>query len=289
MSKVLEVKNLTKVIGKKKILDDITFDLEEGKILGIIGRNGAGKSMLLKTIVGLCHFTNGTIKLNGYDISKEYENAIRSVWCVIEVPAMYENLSGKENLEIFRMMFKNVSDKKIHEIIKLVSLEDSQYKKLKIYSLGMRQKLGIAVALINNPKLLILDEPTSSLDSIDILDLKKFLKSLKKTSVIISSNMLNQIESVCDEVIFMNEGKIINRKEISKIKKCKFSVDDGEKAKKILSNCNFNTELEVSKDEVSIINKILVKNNVKVFKISEDTCNYNLEKEFLSLLEDECE
>lgn len=286
MKKVLEVKKISKVIGKKKILTDISFELEEGKILGIIGKNGAGKSTLLKTIVGLSSPSEGSIIINGYDIKKDYEKAISEVGCVIEVPALYENLTGKENLDVFKIMFKNISEERINEIIKLVSLEESKYKKLKIYSLGMRQRLGIAVSLLNNPKLLILDEPTNGLDPVGINDLRKFLKSLKSTSIIISSHILSEIENICDEVIFIHNGKIIDKRDIKANKKFKFHVDDILKTRILLNDYNINEELEVTIDENDIpnINKILVNNNIKVYKISES--KNNLEKDFLSLIED---
>lgn len=284
MEIILEVKNLTKIVGKNKILNNMSFNIEKGKIYGLVGKNGAGKSTLLKTIVGLYKPTSGSVCINGYSLEKDYEKAIESVGCMIEMPALYDYMTGEKNLNLFKKMFKGVDENRVKEIVKLVSLEGSIYKKLKFYSLGMRQRLGLATALINNPQLLILDEPTNGLDPIGIKDLREFLKNLKDTTIILSSHMLNEIENICDRVIFINDGTITGIEDINnlKTKKIKFEVDDKEKAKKLLSHYNFNEklEIEIEKEDIPIINKTFVENNIKVFKICEvDT---NLENKFLN-------
>ncbi len=287
MEKIIEVKNLTKIIGKRKILDDISFTINEGSITGVVGKNGAGKSTLLKTIVGLYHIDKGEIIINNFDLKKNYDKAIESIGCLIEEPAMYDYLTGEENLNIFRMMLKNVSEERVKEIVKLVSLEGSIYKKLKTYSLGMKQRLGLANALLNDPKILILDEPTNGLDALGIIDLRNFLKSLKNITIIISSHNLSEIENICNEVIFIDKGKIIGTKKVTnKNKKFKFYVDDNLKAKIILSEYEIdnNLELEISENEIPNINQKLVNNNIKVFKICES--KENLEEEFLSMIKE---
>ena len=287
--KIIEVNNLTKVIGKKKLLDDISFELEEGEILGVVGKNGSGKTTLLKSLVGLIYPTEGEIIINGFDLKKDYKNAINSVGCMIEVPIMYDYLSGKDNLNIYRMMFKGIKKERVDEIIKLISLEGSEYKKLKIYSLGMKERLGIGVSIINNPKLLILDEPTNGLDPIGIKDLREFIKSLKGVSVIITSHMLNEIENICDKVMFIDKGKIRGIKDVKHDKKIyKFDVDNEDITRKILYPYKTKNDLEIeaTKDEYLRISEDLIKNNVKIFSVSEKS---NLESEFLSLIGDKDE
>lgn len=282
--KIIEVKNLTKKVGKKNILDNISFDLEDGEILGVVGKNGSGKTTLLKSIVGLIHPTSGEITIDGYNLKKDFEKAIKNVGCMIEIPIMYDYLSGKENLEIYRMMFKGIPKKRVDEIIKLISLEGSEYKKLKIYSLGMKERLGIGLTLLNNPKLLILDEPTNGLDPVGIKDLRNFIKSLKGVSVIITSHMLNEIENICDKVMFIDDGKLINIKKVNHDKKkYKFIVDNEELTKKIIFPymTNNDLEIEVTEEEYYLVNEELIKNNVKIFKVSESS---SLENEFLSLI-----
>lgn len=287
--KIIEVNNLTKVIGKKKLLDDISFELEEGEILGVVGKNGSGKTTLLKSLVGLIYPTEGEIIINGFDLKKDYKNAINSVGCMIEVPIMYDYLSGKDNLNIYRMMFKGIKKERVDEIIKLISLEGSEYKKLKIYSLGMKERLGIGVSIINNPKLLILDEPTNGLDPIGIKDLREFIKSLKGVSVIITSHMLNEIENICDKVMFIDKGRIRGIKDVKHDKKIyKFDVDNEDITRKILYPYKTKNDLEIeaTKDEYLRISEDLIKNNVKIFSVSEKS---NLESEFLSLIGDKDE
>lgn len=282
--KIIEVNNLTKIVGKKKLLDDISFELEEGEILGVVGKNGSGKTTLLKSLVGLIYPTSGEIIINGFDLKKDYKKAINSVGCMIEVPIMYDYLSGKDNLNIYRMMFKGIKKERVDEIIKLISLEGSEYKKLKIYSLGMKERLGIGVSIINNPKLLILDEPTNGLDPIGIKDLREFIKSLKGVSVVITSHMLSEIENICDKVMLIDKGRIRGIKDVKHDKKIyKFDVDDEDTTKKIIYPYKTKNELEIeaTKDEYLRISEDLIKNNVKIFSVSEKS---GLESEFLSLI-----
>ncbi len=282
--KIIEVKNLTKKEGKKKLLDNISFNIEEGEVLGVVGKNGSGKTTLLKSIVGLIRPTSGEIIIDGYNLKKDFEKAIKNVGCMIEIPIMYDYLSGKDNLEIYRMMFKGIPKKRVDEIIKLISLEGSEYKKLKIYSLGMKERLGIGVTLLNNPKLLILDEPTNGLDPVGIKDLRNFIKSLKGVSVIITSHMLNEIENICDKVMFIDNGKSIGIKSVNHNKrKYKFVVDNEDLTKKIIFpyKTNNDLEIEVTEEEYYLINEELIKNNIKIFKVSETS---SLESDFLSLI-----
>ena len=214
MEYILEVKNLTKKIGNKKILDNISFNIERGKHIGIVGKNGAGKSTLLKSLVGLYKINGGSILINGYDLKKDYKKAIKDVGAMIDGPGLYDYMSAKDNLEGLKIMFKNIPDDRVESLLCLLSLENSKCKKLKTYSFGMKQRLGLASALINEPKLLILDEPTNGLDPVGISDLRKFLKSLEDVTIIISSHLLSEIENICDEVIFIDRGKVIAQKRL---------------------------------------------------------------------------
>ena len=282
--KIIEVKNLTKEVGKKKLLDDISSDVEEGETLGVVGKNGSGKTTLLKSLVGLIYPNSGEIIINGFDLKQDYEKAISLVGCMIEVPVMYEYLSGKDNLNIYRMMFKGIPKNRVDEIVKLISLEGSKYKKLKIYSLGMKERLGIGVSLINNPRLLILDEPTNGLDPVGIKDLREFIKSLKDVSVIITSHMLSEIENICDRVMFINDGKLIGIKKVNhNKKKYRFYVDNVSLAKKIIypykTDCDL--EIEATNEEYLLVSEELIKNDIKIFKVSETS---SLESDFLKLI-----
>lgn len=285
MKKIIEVKNVSKRIKGKKIIDNISFDCYENEIIGIVGNNGAGKSTLLKILCGLYKMDEGEIIYNGISLNKDYEKAISIVGSLIETPDMYKNLSGKENLELFKNMFKGIDENTIKDIISIIELEKVVDNKFKTYSLGTKERLGIASALMNKPKILILDEPTNGLDPKGIISLRRLLLDLKNTTIIISSHILSEIEMLCNRVFFISNGKIVKEIEIeknSKKKKILFEVDDYSKAKILLGDYCINEELEVYEEDktISKLNKELVLNNINVYRIIE--CN-DIEKEFLNI------
>ena len=286
MKRVIKVRNISKTINKKKILDNINFDIYEGEIVGLVGKNGAGKSTLLKIMTGLYSYDEGDIYYYNYNLKTDYEKAMSIVGTLIENPDMYGNLTGKKNLELFKSMFKGIDEGTVEEIVRIVEMEKYLGKKFKTYSLGMKERLGIASSLINKPKILILDEPTNGLDREGIKKIMKMLKELKDTTIIISSHMLNDIEELCNKIIFINDGKIdsIKIKQNDKKKNIVFEVDDFSKARLIIKDYCINENLEVyeSDDTISLINKELVLNNINVYRISETT--NNLEKDFFKMI-----
>lgn len=286
MKKAIKVRNISKTIGRKKILDNINFDIYEGEIVGLVGKNGAGKSTLLKIMTGLYSYDEGEIYYYNYNLRTDYEKAMSIVGTLIENPDMYNNLSGKKNLELFKSMFKGIDDGTIEEIVRIVEMEKYLGKKFKTYSLGMKERLGIASSLINKPKILILDEPTNGLDREGVKNIMKMLKDLKDTTIIISSHMLSDIEELCNKIIFINDGKIdsIKIKQNDNKKNIVFEVDDFSKARLIIKDYCVNENLEVyeTDDMVSLINKELVLNNINVYRISEST--NTLENDFFKMI-----
>ena len=286
MKRVIKVRNISKTINKKKILDNINFDIYEGEIVGLVGKNGAGKSTLLKIMTGLYSYDEGEIYYYNYNLKTDYEKAMSIVGTLIENPDMYNNLSGKKNLELFKSMFKGIDEGTIEEIVRIVEMEKYLGKKFKTYSLGMKERLGIASSLINKPKILILDEPTNGLDREGVKNTMKMLKELKDTTIIISSHMLSDIEELCNKLIFINDGKLdsIKIKQNDKKKNIVFEVDDFSKARLIIKDYCINENLEVyeSDDIVSLINKELVLNDINVYRISEAT--NTLEKDFFRMI-----
>lgn len=210
--KVLEVKNINKFFGKKQILKDISFDIEEGEILGFVGPNGSGKTTTIKIILGLQKASSGEVYINGENIKENFENAIRKVGAIVESPDMYMYLSGLDNLKLVANYY-NISHDKIDSIVEFVGLKDRIKDTVSKYSLGMRQRLGIAQAILNKPNLLIVDEPTNGLDPSGIIEFRKMLKELakkEKMSIFISSHNLAEIENICDKVLLINEGEIVS-------------------------------------------------------------------------------
>ena len=286
MNKAVTVRNVSKTINGKKILHNISFDIYEGEIVGLVGPNGAGKSTLLKVMCGLYSCDVGEIYYYDYNLKTEFEKAMSIVGTLIEYPDLYKNLSGKKNLSIFKSMFKGIDEDTIYEIVKIMEMEKYLGKKFKTYSLGMKERLGIASSLINKPKILILDEPTNGLDPIGIKNILDTLKSMKGTTIIISSHMLNEIESICNKIIFINNGKIVdvkNREENTNKRRVTFEVDDYSKAKILLNDYLINEDLEVYErnEIISELNKQLIFNNINVFRIEE---NNSLEKEFFDMV-----
>ena len=210
--KVLEVKNINKFFGKKQILKDISFDIEEGEILGFVGPNGSGKTTTIKIILGLQKASSGEVYINGENVKENFEKAIRKVGAIVESPDMYMYLSGLDNLKLVANYY-NISHDKIDSIVEFVGLKDRIKDTVSKYSLGMRQRLGIAQAILNKPNLLIVDEPTNGLDPSGIIEFRKMLKELakkEKMSIFISSHNLAEIENICDKVLLINEGEIVS-------------------------------------------------------------------------------
>ncbi len=212
MEEIIKIENLTKKIKHKIILKNISFNVGEGQIVGIVGPNGAGKTTLIKSMLGLYKITKGDIKVCGMSVKKQHNEAMKNIGAIIENPDMYMDLTGKQNLKIYSLI-KDANDQDyIKSLIKYMKLENRLNDKIKNYSLGMRQRLGIIQALINKPKLLILDEPTNGLDPIGIRELRNLIVGLKSTgmTILISSHILSEIEKICDKFIMLNDGVVLS-------------------------------------------------------------------------------
>ncbi|MBZ9633567.1 ABC transporter ATP-binding protein [Clostridium sp. FP1] len=207
---VLEVKDVYKRLGKREIIKGITFSVKEGEIFGFLGPNGAGKTTTIRMMVGLIAANKGSITVMGHEISHEREKALSNIGAVVENPELYTYLTGRQNLMQIAAIRK-ISKTDVEEVIELVNLKDRIDDKVKKYSLGMKQRLGLAAALISKPKLLILDEPTNGLDPTGIMDFRDIVKKAAKelkTAVFISSHMLSEVQQLCDTVAFINDGLI---------------------------------------------------------------------------------
>lgn len=210
-SPVLSVRHLQKQIRSRLIVKDVTFDIQPGQIFGFLGPNGAGKTTTIRMLVGLIRPTSGEIVINGYDLRKESARAMQRVGCIVENPDLYPYMSGYENLYQLAVMQGPEAVGRIEHVTELVHMTERLHDKVGTYSLGMRQRLGIAQALLGDPKLLILDEPTNGLDPAGIRELREFLHKLSKDglSIFISSHLLAEIELLCDSVAIIRDGEVV--------------------------------------------------------------------------------
>mgnify|MGYP002543292321 FL=1 len=287
MKKLLECQNLCKSFGKKQILKDVSFEIDEGDILAFIGPNGSGKTTTIKLILGLQKIDKGSVSINNYDIEKDFVKAIEKVGAIVENPDTYMYLTGWQNLKIIANLYKDVSDKEIMDIVKLVGLEKRINDKVSKYSLGMRQRLGIARALINKPNVLMLDEPTNGLDPEGIKDLRNLLKKLASDGmgILISSHNLAELESFCNKVLIIDNGKIIETSKVNEFKSngnkyiFKVSNTDNLEVEGIYQVKGDEFAYDGSKEEIAKLIKTLVKKNVDIYEVKME--ELTLEEAFL--------
>ncbi|EAC3172345.1 ABC transporter ATP-binding protein [Listeria monocytogenes] len=291
--RALQVTNLHKKIRKREIIKGISFEVMPGEVFGFLGPNGAGKTTTIRMIVGLIKPTSGTILIGGKDIRKNFTEAMRGLGSIVENPEFYTFLTGQENLAYFARMDSSIKKERIQEVTELVGLEKRINDRVSTYSLGMRQRLGIAQALLSNPKLLILDEPTNGLDPSGIHEMRDFIRALARNegiSVLVSSHLLSEIELLCDRVAIMTDGTIIKTDQVAHLlssrAQLRWRVTPFEQAKAFLESV---TEVEVDGEYLVTAvnehsaewNEQLVANGIQVHEI--DKKKPSLEDLFLEL------
>lgn len=247
MKPVVELKNLSKTIGKKKIIDSVNLALYPGTITGFLGPNGAGKTTTIRMMVGLMKRTEGDVVIEGVSLSDNFEEGLSKVGVIVENPEMYKFMSGYKNLVHFARMHKGVTKERIDEVINQVGMQNRIHEKVGTYSLGMRQRLGLAQALLHRPKFLILDEPTNGLDPAGIREFRQYLRKIADTegvSVFVSSHMLSEIELMCDRIAVIQNGKLIDIREMSETKESFYYIEASpvDKAKQMLVESGFTVE-----------------------------------------------
>lgn len=289
---ILKVEKLSKQIGNKEILKDVSFEINEGDILAFIGPNGAGKTTTIKCILGLQKITSGKVLINGYDIKKNYTKAIRKVGCLVESPDVYMYLSGYDNLKLQASYYKDCTDDDLIRVINLVGLESRIDDKVSKYSLGMRERLGIAIALVHNPNLLILDEPTNGLDPEGIKALRELLLELSKkgVAILISSHNLSELESFCNRVCILSKGRIIEETSIEEIRKIDenkyiIKVDDIKSSLSLIKDKYTKIddnyfEVISSEEEIAALISKLVRKKIKVYEVKKEVLS--LEEAFIN-------
>ncbi|MHA6259081.1 ABC transporter ATP-binding protein [Sporosarcina sp. CAU 1771] len=225
---VVELKNLSKTIGKKKIIDDLNLSLYPGQIMGFLGPNGAGKTTTIRMMVGLMNPTSGDVVIDGVSLMDDFERGLSKIGVIVENPEMYKFLTGYKNLLHFARMHEGVTKQRIDEVVNQVGMQNRIHEKVSTYSLGMRQRLGLAQALLHRPKFLILDEPTNGLDPAGIREFRMHLRNIAEkegVSVFVSSHMLSEIELMCDRIAVIQNGKLIDIREMSETQESHYYIE----------------------------------------------------------------
>ncbi|WP_221564901.1 ABC transporter ATP-binding protein [Alkalihalobacillus sp. TS-13] len=280
---ILKLQNIHKSIGKNQILSDVELEVNHGEIMGLLGPNGSGKTTMIRIIVGLMKADKGQIVIHGHDLYKEFTQAIKHIGAIVENPEFYEHLSGLQNLQQYAAMDPTISENRINEVVGIVNLGKAIHDQVSTYSLGMRQRLGIAQAILHQPKLLILDEPTNGLDPLGMREFREYIRALRKTknvSIIIASHLLREIEDLCDRVAIIQSGRILKVRHLigedeQSTSMFRFEVDAADRTKDILSELNFEAEVVgigvdvmVSKYDVPNVVENLVHEGIMIYSIT---------------------
>ncbi|KAA6453562.1 ABC transporter ATP-binding protein [Bacillus swezeyi] len=301
METLLQLKNVSKTIRGKKIIDGLSFDVRAGEIFGFLGPNGAGKTTTIRMIVGHMNITAGEIAVCGVSVKDNFEKAAGHIGAIVENPELYKFLTGYQNLQQYARMTKGVTKKKLDEIVELVGLKNRINDKVKTYSLGMRQRLGLAQSLLHDPKLLILDEPTNGLDPAGIREIRDYLRKLTRErglAVIVSSHLLSEMELMCDRIAIIQNGKLRDIQHVhgaaaDERKRYFIQADDVDAllreaagfGDRRIEKVQTGIEISLSKDEVPDFIKHLTDSGIRLYEVK--VINKSLEDRFLEITAEE--
>lgn len=299
---IIETRNLTKRFGKQTAVNSLDMKIEKGKIYGLLGKNGAGKTTTMCMLLNLSKPTKGEIFLFGKHYKQDPYDVYSKIGSIIETPGFYENLSAFDNLKVFAKLRGDYNKEDIEKALEIVSLTHAKDKKFKNFSLGMKQRLGIAAAIMHNPEILILDEPINGLDPMGIKEIRKLLKDLSEvygTTILISSHILSEIEAIADVIGVMDEGLLIEEVSMNQLheklnKHVKFEVSDIDLACEILKKLTLKENIDFSVNENNIqlynhldlraeFNEQFVKSGIKVNEMS--ICEESLEEYFTKIID----
>ena len=225
---IVELRQLSKTIGKKKIIDNLNLSLFPGQITGFLGPNGAGKTTTIRMMSGLMKPTSGEVVVEGQTLNDHFEETMSKVGVIVENPEMYKYMSGWKNLLHFARMDKTVTKERITQVVEQVGMQNRIHEKVSSYSLGMRQRLGLAQALLHRPKFLILDEPTNGLDPAGIREFRTYLRKIAVedgVSVFVSSHLLSEIELMCDRIAIIQNGQLIDLREMNQVEEAHYYIE----------------------------------------------------------------
>ncbi|GGL49862.1 ABC transporter ATP-binding protein [Sporolactobacillus putidus] len=278
----VKLEHVTKKFGSKTVIDDLSFEIYGGEVFGFLGPNGAGKTTTIRMVVGLMRMTKGNIFIQGHSVKSEFKQALRQVGAIVENPEMYKFLTGYQNLIHYARMIPGIDKKRIDEVVELVDLKERINEKVKRYSLGMRQRLGLAQALLHRPSVLILDEPTNGLDPQGIRDLRNYLHDLTRkegVAVIVSSHLLSEMQLMCDRIGIIQKGKLLGVETVNEFvqeggEKVRLTVDDGAMAARVVKEkLAIETEsiepqaieLAIDHEKIPVVIDTLVMSQVKIY------------------------
>jgi ABC-2 type transport system ATP-binding protein len=281
---ILQTDQLTKRYKGRTVVDRLSLQVERGDIFGFLGRNGAGKSTTLRMVLGLVRPSAGRVNLLGHDMATKALRALASVGAIIEAPAFYDNFTGRENLKMFAALSGNASRDRIDSVLGIVGLSGRAEDHVRVYSHGMRQRLGIAQALLPNPEFIILDEPTDGLDPQGILEMRMLIRRLRDElglTVMLSSHLLYEVEQICNRIAIIEAGRLIYQGSIDELvagdKTIKLTVDRLDEAYQLLNanpyisvhrNGDESLYLTVTEEQIPTINAFLVARGFKVKELS---------------------
>ena len=293
----LETQDLTKRFGARTAVDRLSLRVERGDIYGFLGPNGAGKSTTLRMLLGLVRPTSGVVRFPLPAGTWEYLRARSRVGAIIETPAFYENISGRRNLQLLASLSGGVKKKRVEEVLEIVELRERARDPVKVYSYGMRQRLGIAQALLPTPELIILDEPTNGLDPQGIQETRKLIRRLRddmRLTVLLSSHLLTEIEQLCNRVGIIHEGRLLYEGGpealVTPSKVYRVRVDDLSTAFELLTTLSGVTvsrngdsvlRIDANEESIAAVNALLVSKQIKVYELS--PAQESLEEAFLRL------
>jgi len=297
---VLETRQLTKKYRRRVVVDQLSLTVEAGDIFGFLGQNGAGKSTTIRMALGLVRPTSGHVRVLGYDMSRQPLRALKRIGAIIEAPAFYDNFSGRQNLRMLAAMSGGAERQRLEMVLEIVGLRERAHDPVRIYSHGMRQRLGIAQALLPDPELIILDEPTDGLDPQGLCETRALIRRLRDElglTIMLSSHLLHEVEQICNRVAIIDEGRLLCQGSvedlIAKDSWIKLRVDRVMEAYELLSkdprlslslNGDQSLHVKMAEEQIPVVNALLVHQGFRVLELSPQ--RDSLEQVFLRLTQE---
>lgn len=287
---IVEIKNLNKTIKGKHIIKDLNLEFYPGQITGFLGPNGAGKTTTIRMMTGLMYPSKGEVIIDGKKLSTNYEEAISNIGVIVENPEMYKYMSGYKNLQHFARMHKGVTKQRIDEVVAQVGLQNRIHEKVKTYSLGMRQRLGLAQAMLHRPKFLILDEPTNGLDPAGIREFRMYLRKIAvedNIAIVVSSHLLSEIELMVDRIAIIQNGELIDIRELQHVAAAQYYIEVGQPDQlqsmfeEPLTEENGGYVVNLTKEEVPALIRKLVESGIDLYTIQ--PIQKRLEDQFIEM------